>query len=147
LDRISDGGSFTLTSSVTARYPTSGSVIKSMANGAIESFVKAAALEIPRKIRINAVAPALIKENLQETLGGTAPDFSASENMISYLDAAVPSFIKDSVAKLRTAPTPVLSAEDTATAFKAAVEWKMCGKVLDAADYVKTPWTKDGLFF
>lgn len=59
---ISDGGSFTLTSGVLAREPILTGAAASLANGALESFVMAAAAELPRRIRINAVSPTVLAE-------------------------------------------------------------------------------------
>jgi NAD(P)-dependent dehydrogenase (short-subunit alcohol dehydrogenase family) len=61
-DHVSDGGSFTLTSGVLAREPILTGVAASLANGALESFVMAAAAELPRRIRINAVSPTVLAE-------------------------------------------------------------------------------------
>lgn len=59
---LSDGGSFTLTSGVLAREPILTGAAASLANGALESFVMAAAAELPRGIRINAVSPTVLAE-------------------------------------------------------------------------------------
>jgi NAD(P)-dependent dehydrogenase (short-subunit alcohol dehydrogenase family) len=62
VNHISDGGSFTLTSGVLAREPILTGAAASLANGALESFVMAAAPELPRRIRINAVSPSVLAE-------------------------------------------------------------------------------------
>lgn len=54
---VRDQGSFTLTSGITGRQPMPGCTSYSMVNAAIEGFVRAAALELPRGIRINVVSP------------------------------------------------------------------------------------------
>jgi NAD(P)-dependent dehydrogenase (short-subunit alcohol dehydrogenase family) len=59
---VTDGGSFTLTSGVLAREPILTGVAASLANGALESFIMAAAAELPRRIRINAVSPTVLAE-------------------------------------------------------------------------------------
>jgi NAD(P)-dependent dehydrogenase (short-subunit alcohol dehydrogenase family) len=59
---VNDGGSFTLTTGVLAREPIGTGVAASLANGALESFVMAAAAELPRGIRINAVSPSVLEE-------------------------------------------------------------------------------------
>jgi NAD(P)-dependent dehydrogenase (short-subunit alcohol dehydrogenase family) len=59
---LNDGGSFTLTSGVLAREPINTGVVASLANGALESFVMAAAAELPRGLRINAVSPSVLEE-------------------------------------------------------------------------------------
>lgn len=62
LSHITDGGSFTLTTGVLAREPILTGAAASLANGALESFVMAAAVELPRRIRINAVSPSVLAE-------------------------------------------------------------------------------------
>lgn len=59
---VSDGGSFTVTTGVLAREPILTGAAASLANGALESFVMAAAAELPRRIRINAVSPTVLAE-------------------------------------------------------------------------------------
>lgn len=59
---VNDGGSFTLTTGVLAREPINTGVAASLANGALESFVMAAAAELPRGIRINAISPSVLEE-------------------------------------------------------------------------------------
>jgi NAD(P)-dependent dehydrogenase (short-subunit alcohol dehydrogenase family) len=61
-NHVADGGSFTLTSGVLAREPILTGAAASLANGALESFVMAAAPELPRRIRINAVSPSVLAE-------------------------------------------------------------------------------------
>jgi NAD(P)-dependent dehydrogenase (short-subunit alcohol dehydrogenase family) len=64
LEHLADGGSFTLTTGVLARSPMPGSAAISLVNAGIEGFVRAAALEAPRKIRVNAVSPPWVTETL-----------------------------------------------------------------------------------
>jgi len=65
---VADGGSFTLTSGVLARSPMVGSAAISLVNAGLEGFVRAAALEAPRGIRVNVVSPPWVTETL-EALG------------------------------------------------------------------------------
>lgn len=58
-----DGGSFTLITGVLARDPVRTGSIASLANGAIEAFVRTAAIELPRGQRINAVSPTVFAES------------------------------------------------------------------------------------
>ncbi|KAB1655084.1 short chain dehydrogenase [Pseudoclavibacter chungangensis] len=60
LDAVTDGGSFTLTTGILAREPVPGGAAAAMANGAVESYVRTAARELPRGIRINAVSPSVL---------------------------------------------------------------------------------------
>ncbi len=59
---VRDGGSFTLTSGILSREAIATGAAASMANGALESFVLAAATELPRGIRINAVSPSVLED-------------------------------------------------------------------------------------
>ena len=61
---IADGGSFTLTSGVLSQEPIKGSASISMVNAGLEGFVRAAALELPRGIRVNVVSPPWVTETL-----------------------------------------------------------------------------------
>jgi NAD(P)-dependent dehydrogenase (short-subunit alcohol dehydrogenase family) len=61
---LNDGGSITLTSGVLAIEPIRNGANATAVNAAIEGFVAAAAIELPRGIRINAVSPTLLTESL-----------------------------------------------------------------------------------
>jgi NAD(P)-dependent dehydrogenase (short-subunit alcohol dehydrogenase family) len=61
---INDGGSFTLTSGVLSQEPMPGSASISMVNAGLEGFIRAAALELPRGIRVNVVSPPWVTETL-----------------------------------------------------------------------------------
>jgi NAD(P)-dependent dehydrogenase (short-subunit alcohol dehydrogenase family) len=63
---INDTGSFTLTSGILSHDPIRFGSSASMVNGAIDSFVRAAALELGRGIRINAVSPTVIQESMPQ---------------------------------------------------------------------------------
>jgi NAD(P)-dependent dehydrogenase (short-subunit alcohol dehydrogenase family) len=62
MTHLHDGGSITLTTGVLAREPINTGAIASLANGALEAFVMAAAAELPRGLRINAVSPSVLQE-------------------------------------------------------------------------------------
>lgn len=62
MEHLSDGGSFTLTTGVLADDPVDMTTSAAMVNGAIHSFVKAAALELPNGQRINAVCAGLVED-------------------------------------------------------------------------------------
>jgi NAD(P)-dependent dehydrogenase (short-subunit alcohol dehydrogenase family) len=64
LNHINDGGSFTLISGITMDDPIAGGASAAMAAGAIQAFVKAAAVDMPRGIRINNVSPNVLEESL-----------------------------------------------------------------------------------
>lgn len=65
LEHVRDGGSFTLTTGVLARHPVVGSSAISAANAGLEAFVGAAALEVDRGVRVNAVSPGWVSETLE----------------------------------------------------------------------------------
>jgi NAD(P)-dependent dehydrogenase (short-subunit alcohol dehydrogenase family) len=71
--RIDPAGSFTLITGITARCPIPTGTAASMAGGAIESFVRAAAIEIAPQ-RVNAVSPTVFTEAL-EAFGDYFPGF------------------------------------------------------------------------
>jgi NAD(P)-dependent dehydrogenase (short-subunit alcohol dehydrogenase family) len=58
---MNDGGSFTVTSGVTNRDPIAGGSCAAAANGALDGFVRGAAVDMPRGIRINAVSPEVLE--------------------------------------------------------------------------------------
>ncbi|MFB7668083.1 short chain dehydrogenase [Kitasatospora sp. NPDC056138] len=62
---VAPNGSFTLVTGVLAREPIPTGSAASMANGALEAFVRAAAIEIAPQ-RINAVSPSVFTESLAE---------------------------------------------------------------------------------
>lgn len=83
---INDKGSFTLTSGILSHDPIRYGVSASMVNGALESFVKAAAIELPRNIRINCVSPTVIAEAMKDYgpyFRGYVP-VSAAQAAIAY---------------------------------------------------------------
>lgn len=77
---INDNGSFTLTSGVLSQDPMPGSSSISMVNAGIEGFVRAAALETQRGIRVNAVSPIWVKETL-EAMGKDSSEGMPSEQV------------------------------------------------------------------
>ncbi|KIO75349.1 short-chain dehydrogenase [Pedobacter lusitanus] len=56
-------GSFTLTSGVLTNDPVLGGANPAAANGAIEAFVRSAAIELENGVRINAVSPTVVEES------------------------------------------------------------------------------------
>lgn len=61
-----DNGSFTLTSGILSHDPIVAGSSASMANGALDAFVRAAAIELPRGLRINAVSPTVLTESMKD---------------------------------------------------------------------------------
>ncbi len=60
LQALNAGGSFTLTSGVLDRDPVRQATGAATANGALGGFVKGAAIEMPRGLRVNVVSPGLL---------------------------------------------------------------------------------------
>lgn len=63
---LRDRGSITLISGITADEPVADGSSATMVNCALEGFVRAAAIELPRGLRINLVSPGLLSESAAE---------------------------------------------------------------------------------
>ncbi|MBN3776811.1 short chain dehydrogenase [Burkholderia sp. Ac-20345] len=61
---LSDGGSITLTSGIAVDDPIAQGANAAASNAGIEGFVRAAACDFPRGIRINAVSPTVLTESM-----------------------------------------------------------------------------------
>lgn len=59
---LRDGGSFTLITGILTEQPIAAGACASMVNGAVEGYVRGAAIELPRGLRINAVSPSVLTE-------------------------------------------------------------------------------------
>jgi NAD(P)-dependent dehydrogenase (short-subunit alcohol dehydrogenase family) len=59
---IKPGGSFTLTSGVLTHDPVLSGANPSATNGAIDAFVRAAAIELEHGVRINVVSPTVVED-------------------------------------------------------------------------------------
>jgi NAD(P)-dependent dehydrogenase (short-subunit alcohol dehydrogenase family) len=87
IESVADGGSFTLTSGILSRHPMAGGAAISMVNAGLEGFVRSAALEMPRGIRINAVAPGWVRETLIALKMDPGPGIPAAEVAPTYLQS------------------------------------------------------------
>ncbi|MEV8397698.1 SDR family oxidoreductase [Streptomyces niveus] len=86
LTHVRDGGSLTLTS---GRFtePVPGSSLGHLVNAALDAFVHAAAAEMPRGVRLNAVSPGWVRETLT-TLGmDPAPGTPVADLARVYVNA------------------------------------------------------------
>ena len=72
---LNDGGSITLISGIVSIEPVRNGAAATAVSAAIEGFVAAAAIELPRGIRINAVSPTM----LTESVAGYGPFFPGFE--------------------------------------------------------------------
>lgn len=62
VDHLNDNGSITLMSGVLFDDPIYLSTVASTVNGAIQGFVRAASIDLPRGIRINNISPTILTE-------------------------------------------------------------------------------------
>jgi NAD(P)-dependent dehydrogenase (short-subunit alcohol dehydrogenase family) len=82
---VADGGRIVLTSGMLAHEPIPGSAAISMVNGALESFAKAAALELGTKVLVNVVSPAFVKETMEMMGMDSTHGLSAADTAKAYL--------------------------------------------------------------
>lgn len=87
LEHVRDRGSFVLTGGVLSRSPMKGSAAISLANAALEGFVRAAALEAPRGIRVNVVSPPWVTDTLRALGMDPAPGLPPSAVAQAYVEA------------------------------------------------------------
>jgi NAD(P)-dependent dehydrogenase (short-subunit alcohol dehydrogenase family) len=83
---LRDGGSVTLTS---GRIPeaTPGSAGGALVNAGLEAFVEAAAVELPRRLRVNVVSPGWVYESLVQLGMDPAGGIPASRVAQAYVEA------------------------------------------------------------
>jgi NAD(P)-dependent dehydrogenase (short-subunit alcohol dehydrogenase family) len=65
LRHLSGGGSVTLTAGAFAQ-PTHSRALDALVNAGVRCFVRAAAAEMPRSLRLNVVSPTCVKETLEQ---------------------------------------------------------------------------------
>ena len=85
MNYLSDNGSITLTSGILSRQPMVGSAAISLVNAGLEGFARAAALEAPRGIRVNVVAPPWVTETLKALNMDPSPGKPAVEVAKGYV--------------------------------------------------------------
>ena len=84
---INEGGSFTLTSGVLASEPMPGSAAISLVNAGLEGFARAAALELPRGVRINVVSPPWVSETLAAMGQDSSTGMPAAQVAAAYVES------------------------------------------------------------
>ena len=87
VDVLNDKGSITLTAGLASRSFSPGSAPISMVNAGLEAFVRAAALEMPRGIRLNVVSPGWVLETLQALGMNLEPGIPAAEVAQAYAES------------------------------------------------------------
>ena len=83
---LRDGGSITLTSGQIPEA-TPGSAGGALVNAGLEAFVQAAAVELPRGLRLNVVSPGWVRESLVELGMDGAGGTPASVVAAAYVEA------------------------------------------------------------
>ncbi|EIM1709058.1 short chain dehydrogenase [Aeromonas dhakensis] len=66
IPHLNDKGSITLISGILSEEPINWGASVTTINGAVEHFVKAAACELPRGLRINVVSPTVLTESMEK---------------------------------------------------------------------------------
>lgn len=84
MKHLNDNGSITLTSGILNIEPIALGTSAALVNGAIDGFVNAASIDMPRGIRINSVSPTVITEAMDKY----APFFRGYKP-VPALDAAL----------------------------------------------------------
>ncbi len=83
VESMNDDGVFILTSGIFSQDPMPGVPALAMVNGGVESFTRAAALDLPRGIRIHTVCPPFMKETAEQM--GIDGGIPATENAKAYV--------------------------------------------------------------
>ncbi len=65
LGHVASGGSFTLTTGTLTTKPGPGTAVVAMVGGGVEAFVRAAAIDLDGRFRVNAVSPGWVAESRQ----------------------------------------------------------------------------------
>ncbi|WP_059008270.1 short chain dehydrogenase [Streptomyces specialis] len=83
---LRDGGSVTLTGGTFAA-PLAGGSLGALINSGLEGFVRNAASELPRGLRVNLVSPGWVKETLEAMGADAAAGTPVSEVARAYVEA------------------------------------------------------------
>ncbi|ADO69321.1 short chain dehydrogenase [Stigmatella aurantiaca] len=87
LEFVRDGGSITLTGGVLAHEPMPGTAAIALVNSALEGFARAAALDLPRGVRINVVSPPWVNETLEALGMKGVPGLPAAQVARAYVES------------------------------------------------------------
>ena len=98
LGHITDNGSIILTSGIFATEPWPATSPTAMVNAALEGFIRAAALDVGRGIRINGVSPIFVTETAKKMGMPGEGTLSAADTALAYkaaLDGAMTGRVLD----------------------------------------------------
>ena len=84
VSHMRDGGVFVLTAGSAAQQPIPGVTVLATACGALESFARAATLDLPRDIRVTTISPPFIKETAEKM--GYPGGLPAETNAEDYVE-------------------------------------------------------------
>ncbi len=84
LDWLTDGGALVLTAGIFGQHPLPGVPIPALVDGALESFARAAALDLPRGLRIATISPPYLTETAAGLGMSTKGTISAKANASYY---------------------------------------------------------------
>ena len=85
LPALADGGSITLSSGLASRIHRPGWSVLAAVNAGLETFGKAAAVDLPRGIRINIVSPGGVSETMHGAGWDTSLGTPAAEVALAYV--------------------------------------------------------------
>lgn len=85
IDRVNDNGVFVITAGIWSQKPPPGAAAIATLNGALESFARSAARDLPRGIRLVAISPPWIDESAQKM--GQRGLLTAAQNARAYVTA------------------------------------------------------------
>ena len=86
IGRVTEGGSFTLTSGGLSQNPTAATTAVSMVGAAVEAFVKGAAIDLESRYRVNVVSPGWVAESRMKIGLDPMPGIWARDLAEYYID-------------------------------------------------------------
>jgi len=84
---LTDRGSVTVTTGVLSQHPTAGCAAFAMINSGLEGFVRGAAVDAPRGLRVNVISPPWITETLLALKMDPAQGIPADDAAKAYVAA------------------------------------------------------------
>jgi len=84
--RVSEGGSFTLTSGTLSQEPQAGTSAVAMAGAAVEAFARGAAIDLHGRYRVNVVSPGEVAESREKRGLDPMPGIWAEDLATHYVE-------------------------------------------------------------